>query len=293
MRLVVAAPAGGITDLYARLLSEPLRSITGQTVIVDNKPGASGAIAARAVMQAPADGKTLLLATPTSLTLPTLVKQPPPFDAQKDFAPVSLIAGGDGFLVVPADLPVRTVEELVAYVKARPGQLNFGSAGIASTNHLSMALFLDRLGLDVVHVPYTGAAPAVTAVLAGQCQLYMGDLVSLGPHLRSGKIKALAQIGLKRSPQFPEVPTLAETVLPGYRATFWLGFVARTGTPAAVLAQLNDAIARSLESEAVRQQAAASGFTLHGGPAQDLARQIDSDLDVWGALVRKHHITAQ
>lgn len=293
LRLVVAAPAGGITDVFARLLAEPLRVTTGQTVIVENRPGASGAIAAKAVMQSPADGKTLYFATPTSLTLPTLVKQPPPFDAQKDFTAVGMVAGGDGVLVVPADLPVRSIEELVAHVRAKPGQLNYGSAGIASTNHLSMALFLDRLGLDAVHVPYTGGAPAVTALLAGQTQLYMGDLVSLGPHLRSGKLKALAQIGLKRSPQFPDVPTLAETVLPGYRATFWLGFMAKAGTPPAMISQLNESIRKALENDQVRQQAAASGFVLHGGPPQELARQINSDLEVWGALVRKHRITAQ
>lgn len=293
LRLVVAAPAGGITDTYARLLSEPLRALIGQPVLVDNRPGANGAIAARAVLQAPADGQTLFLAPPTSLSLPPLLKQPAPFDAQKDFAPVALVAGGDGLLVVPASLPVNTVQELVAYLKARPGQLNYGSAGIASTNHLSMALFLDRLGLEATHVPYTGAAPAVTALLGGQLQLYMGDTGSLAAHLRAGKLKALAQLGLQRQSAWPDVPTLAETVLPGYRATFWLGFVARADTPPAAVARLNEALHRATASETVRQQAAATGFAIASGPPRELADQIASDIALWGPLIRKHHITAQ
>lgn len=293
LKLVVAAPPGGITDQMGRLLAEPLRQALGQTVLVENRPGASGALAARAVLQAPADGRTLFLATSTSLTLPTLLKQPAPFDAQKDFAPVALLAGGDGLLVVPASLPVNTVQELVAHLKARPGQLNYGSAGIASTNHLALALLLDRIGADAVHVPYTGAGPAITALLGGQFQLYVGDIGSIGAQVRAGKLKALAQVGLKRSPAFPDVPTLAETVAPGYRATFWLGLLARADTPAPLLAKLNDAANQAVVAEAVRAQLVTMAFEGHTGPPRDLAEQIASDLATWGPLIRKHHITAQ
>lgn len=293
LRIVVAAPPGGITDSFARLIAEPLRAQLGQAVLVDNKPGASGAIAARAVLSAPANGQTVFLATPTSLTLPSLLKQPALFDPRREFVPVAYTAGGDGLLVVNAALPPTTVQELVAWIKARPGQLNYGSAGIASTNHLAMELFNDRLGLDTLHVPYTGAAPAVTALLAGQVQVYMGDIGSLGAHIRSGKLRALAQIGLQRSPQFPDVPTLAETVLPGYRATFWLGFVAREGTPAPLVARLNEAINKALAIDAVKNHAASIGFVVHAGPPKDLADLIAADIDVWGGVIRKHHITAQ
>ncbi|HSW23867.1 MAG TPA: tripartite tricarboxylate transporter substrate binding protein [Burkholderiaceae bacterium] len=293
LRIVVAAPPGGITDTFARLIAEPLRAQLGQTVVVDNKPGASGAIAARAVLSAPANGQTEFFATPTSLTLPSLLKQPAPFDPRREFVPVAHTAGGDGLLVVNAALPPTTVQELVAWVKARPGQLNYGSAGIASTNHLAMELFNDRLGLDILHVPYTGAAPAVTALLAGQVQVYMGDIGSLGTHIRSGKLRALAQIGLQRSPQFPAVPTLAETLLPGYRATFWLGFVAREGTPARLVARLNEAINKAMTQEPVTNHAASIGFDVHTGPPQDLADLIAADIDVWGGVIRRHHITAQ
>ncbi len=293
LRIIVAAPPGGITDSFARLMSEPLAAaLGGRPVIVENRPGGSGLIAVRALQAAPADGQTLYFATPTSLTLPPLLKTPPPFDVARDTVPVMLVASGDGLLVVPTTVPVQTVQELVAYAKARPGQLNYGSAGIASTNHLAMALFADRLGLDLLHVPYTGAAPAVNALLGGQLQVYMGDTGSLGAHVKAGKLRALAQIGLRRDPQYPDVPTLHETVLPGYRASFWLGLVARAGTPASAVERINLALNQALAAPAVKAHVARIGFALHGGAPQELAHQFASDAEVWGTLIRKHGITA-
>ncbi|HSV52363.1 MAG TPA: tripartite tricarboxylate transporter substrate binding protein [Burkholderiaceae bacterium] len=292
VRLIVAAPPGGITDVFARLLAEPLQAQLKQAVIVDNKPGGSGAIAMRALLSAPANGLTLLLATPTSLTLPPLLKEPAVFDPRRDVLPVARIAGGGGLLVVPSSLPVNSVQELVAYAKARPGQLNFGSAGNASSNHLAMELFRDRLGLDIVHVPYSGAVPAINGLLSGQVQVYMGDLGSLEPQLRAGRLRALAQIGSERSPLYPYLPTLGEGLLPGYQATFWLGIVAREGTPAAAVGRLNAAVNAAMATEAPRRHAATIGFAVHQGPPKDLADTIDSDLTVWGDVIRKHHITA-
>ncbi|MES2187831.1 MAG: tripartite tricarboxylate transporter substrate binding protein [Pseudomonadota bacterium] len=250
IRVVVPYSAGGSSDAPMRVVAQELSQQMGQQVVVDNKPGQGGMIGGDAVAHAAPDGYTLLLASNPHVISASLYKNIS-FDPIADFVPVAGLCREPGILVVHPSLPVRSVAEFVAYVKARPGQVNYGSSGNGSAQHLFTASFAAQAGLDMVHVPYRGSAQVVTDLIAGQIPFALPGLAAMVSHVRDGKLRALAVTGSKRSPLLPDVPTLIESGFPGFTAYVWNGIMAPRGTPQAVVDRLNAEVATALRAPAV------------------------------------------
>jgi len=285
VRVIVPFPPGGVTDGIARIAADWLGNRLGQPVIAENRPGASGAIAAEFVARSAPDGYTLFAAaTPQLAIVPHVQKIP--YDPVKDFAPISIVGSNAFALGVNDAIPARTLPEFVAYVKARPGQLNFASAGSGTVGHLTMALFLARAGLDMQAVLYKGGGPAMADVVAGHVPAYFGNLNELIPHSRSGRVKVIAVSGESRAAQLPDVPTVAEQGYPGFRTVTWNGLVAPAGTPAEVI----DRVARELGA-ACKDAGFAERLTKIGvepvcsSPAE-FSRAVRQDLELWKDAVR-------
>ncbi len=220
------------------MIAEKLSEVMGQTVLVDNKPGAGSMVGSNILVKAPADGYTIMMADIAHGANPALRKSMP-YDTLKDFAPVVLVAELPTVLLVNPSVPANSIAELVAYAKRNPGKLNYSSSGFGSTNHLAAEVFKDELGLDIVHVPYQGGGEAMNALLGGQVQMLFITLPASLPHIKAGKVRALALTGVKRMDSLPDVPTVAETVLPGFDINLWIGVVAPAGTPPAVVDRIN------------------------------------------------------
>ena len=246
VRVIVTFSPGGGTDLMARTIGQKLADAWGKPFVVDNRAGASGVIGTEIVARAAPDGYTLLLATSSGLIINPLLKKNLPYDPFRDFAPVSLLATNPTLLVVNPALPVTTVKALIAYAKSKPRQLNYATVGQGSPIHLAMALFQSRTGTEMVHVPYKGSAPAVTDLLAGQVQLMFNSMPTVLPHVKSGKLRALAAGSAQRSKTVPDIPTVAESGVPGFEAVTWSGLVAPAKTPAGVVNKLSAEIGRVL-----------------------------------------------
>ena len=286
VRLVVPFPAGGTTDILARAVAQKLSEAWGQQVIVDNRPGAGGNIGSELVARAAPDGYTLLMGTVgTHAINPSLYKKMP-YDHVKDFAPVILVAGVPNVLVVNPSLPVHSVSELIAYAKANPGKLNFASSGNGTSIHLSGELFKTMTGVDMTHVPYKGSAPALTDLIGGQVQLMFDNLPSSLPFIKAGKLRALAVTSGTRSATLPELPTLAESGLPGFEASSWFGVLAPAGTPRDIVAKLNGAIAGWLASPEAKEKLLAQGAIAAGGTPDDFARHIAAETSKWAKVVK-------
>jgi tripartite-type tricarboxylate transporter receptor subunit TctC len=254
IRLVVPYPPGGPLDIMARALGQKLTEAWSQPVVVDNRAGAGGNIGADLVAKSPADGYTLLMgAVATHAINPSLYGKIP-YDPVKDFAPVALVAQVPNILVVNPSVPARSVRELIELARARPGYLNFGSGSTGSTGHLAGELFNTMAGVKMVHIPYKGAAPATTDLLAGQVQLMFDNLASALPNVKAGKLRALAVTTLARSPAMPELPTIAESGLPGFDLTTWFGIMAPAGTPPEIVVKLNAEIVRALNAKDMRER---------------------------------------
>jgi tripartite-type tricarboxylate transporter receptor subunit TctC len=242
--LIVPYEAGGHTDIMARVLGEHLTRSFGQAFVVENRPGAGGALATTYVARAAPDGYTLLFGSVAQISIVPLV-QKVKFDPQQSFIPISILGSGVIALATNANVPVKTVAELIAYAKANPGKLNYSSAGFGSFSHLGGAMFVSRAGVDIAHVPYKGAAPAVQAMVAGQVEMYIGNRAELLPIAQSGKIRLLGVATPERVPDWPDVPAITDT-LPGFRMAGWQGLLAPAGTPAAIVGRLErEAIAAS------------------------------------------------
>jgi tripartite-type tricarboxylate transporter receptor subunit TctC len=250
LKVVVPYSAGGSSDAPMRVVAQELSQQMGQQVVVDNKPGQGGMIGGEAVAHSAPDGYNLLLASNPHVISASLYKNIS-FDPIADFVPVAGLCREPGILVVHPSLPVRTVAELVAYVKARPGQINYGSSGNGSAQHLFTASFAAQAGLDIVHVPYRGSAQVVTDLIAGQIPVALPGLAAMVSHVRDGKLRALAVTGAKRSPLLPDVPTLIESGFPGFTAYVWNGLMAPRGTPLAIVDRLNTEVATALRAPAV------------------------------------------
>ena len=238
VRWVVGFPAGGSSDIVARILSEWLQSRLGQTFLIENKPGAGSNIAAEAVVNSPPDGYTLLSVTSANAINATVNKRTLSFDLLKQIAPVAGSAYGPSVMVVNPSLPAKTVAEFIAYAKANPGKINMGSAGVATTSHMAGELFKAMAAVDLVHVPYRGSAPALTDLVGGQVQVMFDAMISTMPHIQSGKLRALGVTTAARSEVLADLPTIAETV-PGYEAIIWYGVGAPRGTPTDIVGKLN------------------------------------------------------
>jgi len=285
VRMVSPYAPGGSNDLTARIISHKLGEALGQQVIVENKPGAATQIGTQYVAKAPADGYTLLLAAATHGTNPSLFTKLP-YDTLKDFTPVVLAATVPTYILVNDSVPVKTIGELVAYAKKNPGKLNFGSAGNGSAPHLALELFKQQAGIDIVHVPFKGSAPAMTAVLSGDVQGSFETYNVFQPHLKSGKVRMLAVTTPKRTSQEPNVPTLAESGFPGFEAYAWFSVLAPAGTPKPVVARLNSEINRVLALPEVKEQYSKMGLIPGGGTPEELDAFIRADIAKWSKVIK-------
>jgi len=291
LRILVGFPAGGPIDVQARFLAQKLTDSLGQPVVVENRPGADGIIATNAVAKAEPDGHTLLLASIGYATVPSLHKDLP-YDPATDLVPVIYSAHGPMVLVANPAVPAKTISELFALAKAKPDQLNYGSAGIGSSNHLGMELLTRTAGVQMNHVPYKGAAPATTDLLADRIQLMLNPISNVLPHLATGKLRALGVTTAKRSPQAPDVPAIAETV-PGFDVSLWSGFFAPRGTPPDRIETLNRALRAALDDPEVKKGLSASGFETDGGTPQQFGTFVAGELKRWKDVVAAAGIKAE
>jgi tripartite-type tricarboxylate transporter receptor subunit TctC len=286
IRMVVPFPPGGPVDTVARIVTQGLPHILGHTVIIENRAGASGAIGARAVAASPADGYTLLFGNISSLVVTPVVTNNRDFDPDKTFTAVAKTSQNYEVLVVHPDFPAKSVRELVAYAKANPGKLNFGSAGIGNATHLAAELFKLRTGVDIVHVPYKGAFEAVTGVMAGQVQMFFGDIGGVLPLIREGRVRALGISSEARSADLPALPTMIESGVPGYVVLTYTGVVAPAATPPDIVQKLNGALNASLQTPEAAAALRRIGAESVPASAQDFATFLSAERDKWREVVR-------
>ena len=290
IKLIVPYPPGGSTDPAARLLAADAGPRLGQTIIVDNKPGAAGAIGTEAVARAPADGYTLLFHTSVISTDPTL-KKSAPYDIKRDLTPVTLAVTGPYLMVVNPGLPVRNVAELIAYAKANPGKLNYGSAGQGSSGHLIGELFKKAAGIDMVHVAYKGGGPSITGLVGNEVQLVFDTFGGSRALAESGKLRAIAVTSPARSALMPEVPTVSESGLKDFSAVYWLGLFAPAKTPPAVVDRLYQAFKASLDSPNVKARMLEQGNVSQALPPQEFGAVLDADIQRYRGIIESARIT--
>lgn len=286
IRFIVPFAPGGSTDLVARVLAQRLPEALGQAVVVDNRGGAGGVIGAELAARAPADGYTIVLGSPGPLTINPNLLAKMPYDTLRDFSPISLATISPFILVLHPSVPARSVRELIALARAKPGQLNYGSAGNGSVDHFSAEQFKSLTGINLVHIPYKGAGPAVTDLVGGHLDLMFENLPTVLPHVRSGKLRALAVGTKKRSALVPEYPTISEAGVPGYESSTAFGVLAPAKTPAAVIDRLNREIVKILNSPDVKERLSAQGLEAVGGTPQQYAAHLREELAKYGRIVK-------
>lgn len=286
IRLVVPYPPGGFTDILGRQLATQLQTRLGQNVIVDNKGGGGSTIGSAMVARAPADGYTLLLVAPDLAINESLMATRLSYDARKDFSPVIRAAWSPMVLVTHPSVPAKNVSEFLALAKARPGKINFASGGIGTGAHLALELFKTRAGVDLTHVPYKGNGPATSDLLGGQVSAMFLQYAVAKPHVAGGKLVMLATPSGKRSQAIPEVPTIAESGLPGFDVEPWFGIVAPAGTPAAIVNRLNAEIAKIMQQNDVKDMLASVGAAPSISTPQEFGKFIDSEISRWAEVVK-------
>ncbi|MBI4206567.1 MAG: tripartite tricarboxylate transporter substrate binding protein [Betaproteobacteria bacterium] len=292
IRFIVPNAAGGTTDLVARAVGQKLAEGLGQQVVVDNRPGSGGIIGTEAVAKAAPDGYTLLMGTIGNIAISPHLYRKLAYDPVRDFAPITQLAAAAYMLVTHPLLPVASVKQLVALAKAKPGHINYGSAGSGTGSHLSAELFKSISAIDITHIPYKGGTPALIDVMAGHVQVMFNGIPSSLPHLKTGRIKALAVTTSKRSPAAPDTPTIAEAGFPGAESTSWTGVLAPAGTPAAIISQLHGEFARVLQNPEVKTRLSADGAVPVGSNPVEFAAYIRSELAKWGNVVKASGATA-
>lgn len=285
VRIVVPYPPGGSTDITARVIGEMLSQALGQRFIVDNRPGAGGNVGMEAAAQAAPDGYTIVIATTGHAINMSLFKTLN-FDTRTSFAPVALLTENPLVLVVHPSLPAKTVPELIALAKDKPGALNYASSGNGSSTHLAAELFATMAGVRMTHVPYRGSAPAIADVIAGHVQLMFDTTQSVLQHVEDGRVRAVAITSAQRLPSAPAIPTVAESGLPGYEAIAWNGVLAPKGTPDDIVAKLNAAILRALADPEVKERFAKLGATLPATTPAAFGAYLDNEVEKWGKVVR-------
>src|SRR5689334_8533339 len=293
VRIVVPYPAGGVADLLPRTVGAKLAEKWKQPVVVENKPGASGNIGMAEVARADPDGYTLALAPTGNLTVNQFLFKDLPFDVTRDFMPVTLLATSPNVLVVHPSVPAKTFKELIAYAKANPGKLNFSSPGSGSGAHLAGELLNTEAGIKTVHVPYKGMAPAVSDLVGGQVQMMFAGISTALQHIKAGKLVALAIASPQRSTQLPDVPTVAESGLPGFDVTSWYGIVVRSGTPQTIVRKLHADMAEALAAPDVKEKLATLGLDPSGNTPEEFQRLIAAESRKWSEIVRKADIKPQ
>ena len=285
LRIIVPTPPGGGNDIMARLVGQKLNEAWSQSVVVDNRAGAGGAIAMELAAKAAPDGYTLLLGTTNLTVLPSMARVE--FDPVRDYAPVALIATASNILLVHPSVGARSLQELLALARAKPGFLNYASGSVASSTHLAAELLNSMARVTITHIPYKGAGPALINLLAGQVQMMFSNPAASAAHVRSGKLRALAVTSTKRLPDFPELPTMAEAGLAGYEASTWWGVLAPHRTSATIVTKLNHAIDGAIAAGDARARIAALGAQPAGGPPEVLANVIRTELAKWPRLIKE------
>ncbi len=291
IRLIVPLAPGGPSDTMARMVAQKLTEVLGQPVIVENRAGAGGTVGTEIAAKSPPDGYTMLLAS-TSLTINTSLYPKLPYDTLKDLAPVTVLEVGPYLIAVHPALPVKSMQELIALAKARPGQLNYGSGGSGTGPHMSLELLKLGTGVNIVHIPYKGAGPALIDLMAGHVQVQPVNILVGLPQVRSGRLRALAVTTAKRSAAAPEVPTIAETVLPGFDEGGHHGIVVPAGVPREIVARLHQGIVKVLQNPEIRERLAAEGSEAVGNAPEQYGAMIRSDIAKWAKVIQRTGIRA-
>ena len=285
IRYVVPFPPAGATDILARWVAEKISPVLGQPVVVENRPGAAGGVGTELVAKSPPDGYTILMATAAQSISETLyVKQP--FSFARDLAAVALIARVPNVMEVHPSVPARTVKEFIALAKSRPGQLNFASSGSGTTLHMSGELFKLMTGTDIVHVPYKGSGPAITDLMAGHVSVMWDNLPASMPYIKAGRLRAIAITSAQRYPAFPDLPTVAESGVPGYEASAWFGVVVPAATPREVIVRLNNEINRAVNLPDMKERFAQQGAIPAPGSPEDFAAWIRAEIAKWRKVIK-------
>lgn len=286
IKIIVPFPPGGTTDVLARMLGQRFTAAWGQPVVVENRPGAGATLGADVVAKAPADGHTLLMGA-AHHTIAQNAYSKLPYHIGRDFAPVSVVALVPNMVVVNANVPAKNIQELVALAKAQPGKLNYGSAGAGTAHHLIGEMFKLRANVDIAHIPYKGSAPAVADLVGGQVQIMFDTVTSGLSQVKAGKTRALAVTTAKRSSAMPDVPTLSETILPGFDVGTWFGILAPAGTPPAVVEKIHAEIAKTVNAPEVRKQLLDTGAEPVGNTPAEMAAQIKTELATYESLAKQ------
>ena len=292
IRMIVAYPPGGGTDQVGRVLADQLTVTLGQNVVVDNRGGATGNIGTELAARAVPDGYTLLMGNVAPNAVNVSLFKKLGFDPVKDFAPVSLVAVTPNILVAHPSMPVKTIKELIAYAKAKPGTLNFPSAGVGSSSHLAGEMLKSLAGISMVHIPFKGGGPALVAVIAGEVQIMFATMPAAMPHVKSGKVKPVAVTTAKRSQAMPELPTIAESGVKGYEASTWYGLLAPAQTPPAIVTRLHADTVKILAGP-TRQRLEAQGFEPEGGTPAEFAAYIKTEIVKWAKVIKDAGIPAE
>ena len=286
LRLVVGSTPGGGTDISARLIAPKMSEQLGQQVVVENRPGATTTIGVNYVVRSAPDGYTLLMGVSSLAINPHILKNVP-YDALKDLAPVTQVLVAPNIMVAHPSLPIRTVKDLVAFARSRPGQLNFAAGGAGSSQHLAIELFLYMTGTKIVHVPYKGQGMALIDVVAGQVSLMMANVISALPHVRSARLRALGVTGSKRTTVAPDIPTIAEVGVPGYEVLQWYGVLAPAATPREIIGRLHGVIAHAVQDPKIRERIVADAGEPVGNTPDEFSAILRADYKKWGDVIRK------
>lgn len=292
IRMIVAYPPGGGTDQVGRVMADQLSQTLGQNVVVDNRGGATGNIGTELAARAVPDGYTLLMGNVAPNAVNVSLFKKLGFDPVRDFAPVSLVAVTPNILVTNPSIPVKTVKELIAYAKAKPGALNFPSAGVGSSSHLAGEMLKSMTGISMVHIPFKGGGPALVAVIAGEVQIMFATMPAAMPHVKSGKVKPVAVTTAKRSQAMPDLPTIAESGVKGYEASTWYGLLAPARTPQAIVTRLHGDTVKILAGP-TRQRLEVQGFEPEGGTPAEFTAYIKSEIIKWAKVIKDAGIPAE
>lgn len=293
IKMIVPFPAGGPADIFARAISQRMQEILGQPVILDNRSGVGGVTGIDAVAKADPDGYTIGIGSAGPLAISASLLKTVPYDATKDLAPIVLVVRVPEIAVVASNVPAKNSAELVALAKASPGKINFASTGTGGTTHLAAELYKIKAGIDIVHIPYRGAAPAVTDLLGNQVQMMFADIPVLLPHVKAGVLKPIGMASKTRAPALPDLPTFEEQGIPGVEADNWYGLVAPLKTPPAIIAKLNKAVNDALSSADVKDKLTPQGAIIAGGSPEDFGKHLLSEKAKWADVIKAAGVELQ